>query len=571
MQLLHLKRTLGIIGRSIMFVFIMLGAAFPSALAAPPAQQTPNTLRVGLPAPETLDPTQLSRFDHAGRDIVENLFVGLTRINPLTFEVEPGVASSWSVSDDGLTWTFELREDVWWVRSDPDTGAIEPVRPVVAGDFVYAIQRSCDPLRPSPLTANLMVIRGCQTVRDAFPEVISDIFIAQEIAARATSPHTLEIELLFPTSYFLSLASTPEYRPLPREAVANHENWTAPDQILTNGPYVLQAHTSQGLTLVSNPHWPDTIEGNIEQVDVSFVDETDNLTQRVQNGDLDLVRLPPAQTADAARALPDLFQQTSGETLVFFGFAYDRVPVDQAEVRRALAQSIDRQALVDQFFPYQAQPATQFTPPGVTANPERIADSFQPLQAQQALSAAGYPNCEGIPESIIVLVPDDDPVWAQIGQFVIDQWAQNLGCNLALFEVRTLSRPLMLEIAHSTYDSEIVTRSHVWLATWTADYDDADNWLSGALHCRYGYVRSGRPCDTADTLLDQAASALSAGERAALYSQVEASFFGPGGSFPVIPLFYTTTGYLQQSWLSNVALSGPARFDQWTIDRADQP
>lgn len=192
------------------------GAAVPVDAGSPPRAADGATLRLAMPAPETLDPIRVSRFDYAARDLVENLYVGLTRFDPVTQTVEPAAAESWTVSDDGLTWTFTLRDDLQWVRYDSETDEVVAVRPVVAGDFVYSVQRACDPLRPSPITANLMVIRGCQTVAQAFPEVVNDLFIAREIAIRATSPTTLEIELLFPTSYFLTLTSTQDYRPIPR-------------------------------------------------------------------------------------------------------------------------------------------------------------------------------------------------------------------------------------------------------------------------------------------------------------------------------------------------------------------
>ena len=71
------------------------------------------------------------------------------------------------------------------------------MRPVAAGDVVYAIQRACDPLRPSPVTANLMIVKGCLRLPTRFPEIIDDLFIAREIGVRATGPNTLEIDTCF--------------------------------------------------------------------------------------------------------------------------------------------------------------------------------------------------------------------------------------------------------------------------------------------------------------------------------------------------------------------------------------
>jgi len=253
------------------------------------------------------------------------------------------------------------------------------------------------------------------------------------------------------------------------------------------------------------------------------------------------------------------------------GFSYDRALVSDPQVRRALAQAIDRDALVAQFFPGQARATARFTPLGVVAAPAFDGVPFNPVQAQADLSAAGYAGCAKVPEHLITLISDDDPVWEQVGQFVTQQWSNNLGCNPALFEVKTVSRTLLIELAHLTYDQEKVTRPPIWLATWSADYPDANAWLSDALHCRYGYIRTGRECDNADALMDQAAVETDPAKRAGLYAQIEQAFFGPEGSFPVIPLFISTSARLQQPWLTGVNESGPARFDLWTVDTTNQP
>jgi len=283
--------------RAILIVLItalLTGVWTASAAASPrPQNSEPVTLRIAMPEPGNLDPVQLSRFDPSARDLVENLFVGLTRFDPLTLQAEPLIARGWSVSADGLTWTFELRDDMQWVRFDPTARKIVAVRPVVAGDVAYAIQRACDPLRPSPVTSNLMIIKGCQAVANAPHEVVNDLLIAREIGVRATGPYTLEVDLLFPSGYFPALLSTPELRPLPREAVSDTGNWASPGTIMTNGPYVLESWDSSGMTLARNPYWPDAYAGNVEQIDVSFTGGASPVILAA-NGSVDLARLAGA-------------------------------------------------------------------------------------------------------------------------------------------------------------------------------------------------------------------------------------------------------------------------------------
>lgn len=559
-----------LLSRAILFAVLVLSLSSGLVQAAPLQQDDPATLRLSMPSLTNLDPVQVSRFDPHTRDLVENLFIGLTRYNPLTQQAEPMLAKSWSVSDNGLLWTFDLRDDIQWVRYDESAQEVVAVRPVVAGDFVYAVQRACDPLRPSPVTPNLMIIRGCQTVANAFPEVINDLFIAREIAVRATGPTTLEVEILFPSAYFSTLVSTPEFRPLAREAVSDTANWTGADTILSNGPYVLQSADSSGMALTRNPHWPDAFEGNVEQIEIAFSGETTSPSSLISGGQVDMVRLETGDISAARAAASDQFKSSTGQTLVLLGFSYDRALVNVPEIRRALALSIDREALVTQFFPDQALAITQFTPQGVIAAPDFNGLALNLSQAQADYTTAGFPGCAGVPEKLLILVPEEDPIWAQFGQSIVDQWAANLACSPALYEVRTLPRTLLIELSHATYDQEAVTRSHIWMATWSADYPDANAWISDALHCRYGYLKTGRECDAADTLMDQAAVEMDLAKRAELYAEAEEYFFGPNGTFPVIPLYISVSAWLQQPWLTEVNEFGPARYDLWMIDSEAQ-
>ncbi|NDJ75017.1 MAG: hypothetical protein GYB65_02050 [Chloroflexi bacterium] len=534
------------------------------ALAAPVAQDSaPGTLRVALAPPGSLDPVRLSRFDLGTRDLVENLFVGLTRYDPLTQTVEPMLATEWTVSPDGLTWTFTLREDVYWMQVAGE--AVVPTRPVVAGDFVYSIQRACDPQRPSPVTPNLMIVQGCQTVAQVFPDAIDDLFLAREIGVRATGQYTLEIQLMYPAAYFPSLASTPEFRPVAREGVAQLESTVPSNAILTNGPYALQQWDTAGMMLVRNESWPEPFIGNVDRVEVVFTNAATTTIALVGGNRTDYGRLPGDEVPAARGAYPDLFQMGSGNTVVVAGFSYDRAVVIEPGARRALALAVDGSTLVESLLAGQALPIQQFTPTGTVAAPPTGSLAFDPGAAAASFSDAGFPGCNAVPETLILLVPDDDPLWTQIGEAITGQWSMWLGCNPALLEVRPISRVLLINLGHSAYDEEQVTRSHMWIATWSADYPDANGWLFDALHCQYGYLRPGRACDEADALLEQASVEMDPTRRAELYAEVETLFFGPEGSFPVIPLFATAAAWLQQPALSAVNAVGPARYDLWVI------
>src|SRR5260221_2956482 len=109
-------------------LFMILLAFGPRTLYA----ADPITVYMSLPAISSLDPVSLARTDTGGRAIVGNLFVGLTRYDAATGKVLPWLASSWTISDDNLVYTFTLRHDIQWVKTDPATQQVEAVRSVSA-------------------------------------------------------------------------------------------------------------------------------------------------------------------------------------------------------------------------------------------------------------------------------------------------------------------------------------------------------------------------------------------------------------------------------------------------------
>ncbi len=532
--------------------------------------QTPprETVRIAMPEPASLDPATLSRFDPYARDLVENLFVGLMRYDPLRSEIEPALARSWHVSDDSLVWTFELRDDVYWVRFDQQKGEMVQMRQVTSGDFVYAVQRACNPTRPSPVTSNLMVIKGCLKVADTFPEMIDDVFVAREIGVRAVAPHTLEIELAFPVSFLPALLSTPEFRPLPREIITDQgSNWTTRDTFMTNGPFALQAWSDAGMTIVRNPFWPDSTEGNVQQVEVVFLDAPADGISLFAEERVDLIRLSDDAIADAMQEIPESVQVREGKSVTVLGFSYERAVVDKADARRALATAIDRTALIEQVFADQVKPVNQVTPSFVIASPSNtIPAGYAPGEARQFLAEAGFSGCNNMPEPLTIYVPDDDPRWMEVASTLTQQWSSVLGCNSGLFVINAVSRAWLIELAHANYDQEAVERPHIWMATWREDYSDANAWLYDSLHCRYGYLRTTRECDEADALLDRASVEMDITTRAELYAQVENHFWGTEGTFPAIPLWRNLSAWLQAPHLAKVDLVESARFDQWVVN-----
>lgn len=529
-----------------------------------------DSIRIAMRNPENLDPVQLSRFDLDSRDLVENLFVGLTRFNSRTGQIDPWLAESWQVSDNGLTWTFQLRNDIQWVALKE--GKPEAIRPVTAADVVFAIQRACDPNRPSPVAANIYLIKGCRAF--ASPNSLEQLDPNQVIAVRAVDETTVEFDLVFPASFFLTMTSLPEFRPLPAEFVDDSTGlWFRPDNIITSGAWLITDWQPGVLMkLDRNPFWPDEFAGTVETVEVRFDVGIDAIASELVSGSLDFARIDPVLVSTIQTQKPELLHSRDGLSLTLLGFSYNMVnaegalvvsPLDNPLVRRALALALDRDTLAQNVFGFSTRGTTHFTPRSAMAGPSSPGAGFDPAAAVQALTTAGYPNCAGFGQ-LPIAVTDQEVVLAQN---IVAQWQANLGCPQEVFPITPITRRDVLNTAHNTVDVvEGGIRYPLWIISWSADYPDAQAWIADALHCEYGYLRAGRVCDRLDEFMNQAGTTLDNTVRFSAYNQIENEFFGSQGSFPVIPLVFEQHWTAQNPDLVGISSYGQLQFDRWSFE-----
>lgn len=241
--------------------------------------------------PETLDIARLTGQPEG--DICFGIFEGLTVYHPETLEPMPGVAQSWDV--DGLTFTFHLRPDAWWVKDGKVFEVDGKKRNVTAGDFVYSWQRHCLPETASQYGFLLDYIQGieefkkkvedhwnevCEQRRKdgfALPTKLTDLddetrdkvqefrdrLWAELVGIQASDDgQTLIVRLKAFVPYFLQLTNFYPLMPVPREAVEKHQTeWVLPRNIVTNGAYMLENwRFNYKVRLRKNPHYWETKE-----------------------------------------------------------------------------------------------------------------------------------------------------------------------------------------------------------------------------------------------------------------------------------------------------------------------
>lgn len=562
-------------------VVALLPAGFASAsdstitIAALYRQDVPVSRDTSSPDEvSSLDPGIAS--DALSITAIENLFLGLTDSDPVTGAVNPELATSWEVSQDGLIWTFHLRSDVNWMHYDPASKTAAVVRPVVAGDFVYGIKRACDGRLGNYYgSVAAKVIAGCDIVNQTSAEATTDdLVFGDTVKISAPDDVTVVVELQFAAGYFFSMTPMWMLRAVPQETIEEYgDEWTAPGNIVTNGPYFVDEIT-RGVrrVYVRNEALPLDLfsgNGNLEVVNYSVIEDAGTAYALYLNHQHDAAGVPPAELQNVL-ADPELSQQVRQIftlSVYYFGFAHDKAPFDNVHARRAFAAIVDRQAFVEQVASGQGVPMIHFTPPGMAHAPaiNEIGVGFDPDYAVAELEAAGYPGCEGFP-NINIAAYQGAGNWADFWAAAAEEY---LGCDPTLFNTEQLEFSVLLEII----DNETPTqdRPNAWTLGWGPDYADANNWVNDVLSCTadYNFLR---PCTEVDDLLNQASRETDPTVRDQLYAEIEEAFFGPDGDYPIVPLFLSSAFSLFKPWYTGPfetdGLFGGAHWGSYTIDMA---
>ncbi|MFW5691356.1 MAG: ABC transporter substrate-binding protein [Chloroflexota bacterium] len=554
---------------SLLFVFACLvGAVSAVAQDEAPADETPPdvVLRVaGVTQPTGLDPLVLSSA--ADVQFIPNIFLSLARIDAATGRPGPALARSWSIGLDGLTWTFNLRDDVPWVIYDPTAGTFENLRPVTAADAVFAIQRMCSSDQYGPYATDILGSRiaGCADGQAAGDGTLAQVEAPDDI--------TLIITLNAPYAYFDSLVALWTIAPLPEEAlVAAPNDWTEPGRILTNGAFAVAAFTPQeALTLVANPLLPDDLRGEGGITRVEYIAATDERAafRRYTDGLADVAAVPVSQRdvllADEALA-PEIYE-VSNLSLFYLGFATDLPPFDDMHLRRAFAAAFDRQRFIEEVRGGRGRPFDHLIPaevsPGVDVSSDLLL-GFDPDFAREQLALSAYPECAGLPP-VRIATYEDASGWAG---FLVDSAVEVLGCDAAAFDIQALDFNQLR--ATIDPDTDPGTRPALFTFGWGPDYDDASSYVA-FVACGTENYFGRQNCTLIDDLILQASTTAEAAQRVTLYQQIELALFGPDGEMPLIPLFLATEMVAVKPWVSGPVEAFASRFgvtyyDAFSID-----
>lgn len=458
--------------------------------------------------PETLDPALITGQPE-GR-LASALFEGLTRFNAQG-RPEPGVASNWEISSDGLTYRFHLRPEARWSNGDP----------VTAHDFVRSWRRTLAPETASEYAYQLHTLKNGR----AFNEGRLKDF--NKVGVSALDPHTLLVELEHPTPYFLDLCAFVTLLPVHLPTVEKFgDDWIKPGRLVGNGAFILDTwRINDRVRLRRNPMYWDAKHVAMATVDAVPTSNANTAFNLYESGMADLMMdkgLVPPALMDSIR-LRDDFHASPFLGTYFLRFNSSKPPFDDARVRRAISMAIDRERIVTKITRAGEVAASGIVPPG-TAGYEPPSGIRSDEEAARALLAeAGYPGGRDFPPVLYLYNKSElnEAIAIEI-QSMLDK---ALGIRLQLLNQEW--KVYLNSISRLDYD---IARS-----SWVGDYNDPNTFLDMFV-TGGGNNRTGWSNAHYDHLIARAAAELEPSRRMKTFREAEQLLVAEEA--PVAPIYF---------------------------------
>lgn len=491
-----------------------------------------GTLRLGNGSePQTLDVHVATGVPEG--QILRALFLGLVVLDPETLEPQPGAARSWQISQDGLTYHFQLREDLRWSNGDVLT----------AHHFADSIRR----MLTRELGASYAYLHFFLRGAEAFYRGESSF---DEVGVEVPCDFSLILTLNKPVPFFLSLLTNPGWFPVHRESMQKHgpwtsrnADWTRPGNLLSNGPYQLvRWRINDHILLEPNPHYPGADQLSLRRIFFLPIDNAFAEERAFRDGLVDVSSIVPAQRLPhyLERAREPVLQVQHDLAVYYLILNTAVPPLDDPRVRRALSLSLDRTRISRDIRQRGEASAYHFTPPGIGGYEPPADLRYDPEEARRLLAAAGFPAGRGFP--VLEFFFNTSETHRPIAETIQDIWRVNLGIHI--------------QLANQEWKTYLERRQQgqfeIMRAGWIGDYLDPDTFLGLFLSNSTNNVTAWGDPEYDDLM--QRANALPAGqERYALMRQAERILLRES---PVIPVFFYNRAFLKHprvlDWPDNV-------------------
>ena len=374
--------------------------------------------------PRTIDPALNNALD--GANVIVNIFDGLVRLGQ-DDKPEPACAESWKVSDDGMTWTFYLRDSLKWADGEPLT----------ASQFKDGFLRAVNPETGSPYAYYGFFIKNAEAFYNGTAK-------SEDVGLSAPDDKTFVIQLEHKNPLMLEYMAFPLFLPSRMDIISESPRaWAArPDTLISNGAFKLESwrHGDGGeMILVKNPHYWDAENVKADRLRFVFINDENTSYAAFKAGRIDYMGNIPSQL------LPMLLQRGEAKSFPALGTGYcdfnvTRKPFDDPRVRRAFTLAIDRRIIVEKITRGGQKPATGFVCDAVpgTSDAKDFRDeggAFLPEradidEARKLLAEAGYPDGKGFPK--VSYKYNSNAGNKQMAEALQGMWKQVLGVEVEL-------------------------------------------------------------------------------------------------------------------------------------------
>ena len=493
--------------------------------------------------PETLDPALNSAVD--GANTIITIFEPLLLINENN-EVVGGQAESWEASEDGLTWTFTMRDGLKW--SDGTD--------LNAKDFEYSFKRMVDPNTAAPYAETCLgMIDGFEEAA-GFPDADGNPTVEPNLDAlnvkASDDGKTLTIVLSYPCSYFDKMAAFAAMSPVQKATVeANGDSWcTSPDTFVSNGPYMITDWTpSERIVLSKNPNYVggwDSSKIVSDTITLLLLEDSSASFAAYNSGEAVLIKDVPTDE------IPSLTKAEDGgdfyvDTILgtyYVSLNLQRDAFKDAKVRKALSLAIDRDYVANTIMQGTYTTADSIVGPGIVdesgyfhdnGNAPYISADYEAnlAEAKKLLEEAGYPNGEGYPT--IEYSTNDSGYHVPLAEYLQQAWG-DLGITLSISKQEWSS----FTAARRAGEYDVARNG------WVMDYNDPSNMLD--LFCSGNGNNDGKYSNPDfDAAIDASRVADSAEHFAQLH-KAEDILMEDTGCLPI--------AYYNDYWLQSPALKG---------------
>lgn len=469
----------------------------------------------------------------------------LVKLDSETNEIIPAAAESWESSEDGLTWTFHIREGMKWVNSKG-----EVVGDVTANDFVFAWSELLNPTNAAEYYAFATVFKNAQAYYDyasgvdGAPEVK-----LEDVGFRAEDDYTLVCELERPLPYFLQYVKfevmAPIYEPFYTEVGADNYG-SSPENLLYSGAFYMTEWVLENkIVTVKNPNWWNADKVELEKINWVKYTDTNAKYNAFLGGEMDIIDITGEQRAMLEAEGYQPASYIGGYSYYFYCNVEDTErDISNVNLRKAISYAIDRQQVIDTVFKNDNKPSQSFAFGINGVNTETFsevvvaANGGEPLYPAtaneelakeylaKALEELGYTDASQIDLTFMVSEGTQNELFHQVIQ---EQLRRVLGIE-AKIEVLTITESRARRNAHD-YD--------MFAGGWGPDYNDPmtdlDLWQTDN-----GNNHTGYSSEAYDALIEQARVEMDPVAREQLFVQAEMLL---AEDMPIVPTYWRYEDY----------------------------